>query len=114
MSKERYVVDLRLAVELCRYAGSNLLNHIPRDDRYFNRNTLRKIFLEVHSDKQALSEFLAGLPSRPMWAYNILEPHLYEVVRNVPRAGEVKDTQSPLIEGTQVALIEHTQLKLPL
>ncbi len=78
----QYEIDFRYACAIVAQNGSNLSAHIPETDRY-NNGSIR---LQAKSARHALSTFLGGLDrigNKPLWAYQLLEPYLSDIVRPI-------------------------------
>lgn len=82
-----YTTDLGLACKYCEENGSPLAPLIPRTKRYFDGDALKLLYTTASSKEQTLLQVLKQLGNKenpPLWAYNILEPHLNKIVKPVP------------------------------
>jgi len=82
-----YAIDAASACRICEENNSPLAQLIPRTKRYFDGDSLRTIYTTASKGEQALRQFLMQLGDencRPLWAYDILEPHLNEIVKLAP------------------------------
>lgn len=101
-----YAVDLDLACRYCEENNSPLATLIPRTKRYFDGNYLRTIYTTASSGEQALMQVLMQLGDekcQPLWAYDILEPHLNEIVKLAP--------PRKTVDGTPMVYHRHTHDK---